>query len=103
MRGFFYVLGIILLLAAGGCAVAELLHMTAGTGYRPVSLGSIWFNIHGNSLVGFQALIEKQVSPAVWGPIQFILEIPAWLILAPLGLVLAIACKPRPRGFSNRL
>lgn len=102
MRAFFYVLGIALLIAAGACAVAELLHMTAGSGYRPVSLGSIWYNLHGNSLVGFQALIEKQVSPAVWGPAQFILELPAWLILAPIGLVLSIACRPRQRGFSSR-
>lgn len=102
MRALFYVLGIILLVTAGACAVAELLHMTAGSGYQPVSLGSIWFNIHANSLVGFQALVEKQISPAVWSPIQFMLEWPAWLVLAPLGLILAIACRRKQRGLNSR-
>lgn len=103
MRSFFYALGMILLVVAGGCGVAELLHLTAGSGYRPVSLGSIWFNLSANSLVGFQALVEKQISPAVWSPIQFLLEVPAWLILAPIGLILTLACKPRQRGFGSRL
>ena len=91
-----------MLLAAGACAIAELMHMTVGSGYQPVSLGSIWYNLHGNSLVGFQALVEKQISPAVWAPLQVALEIPAWLILGPLGLIMLLIFRGRRRGLSSR-
>jgi hypothetical protein len=59
------------------------------------SLGSVWFLIHGNSLVGFQALIENQISPAAWPPIQALLIWPAWLVLIPPGVVLILLCWPR--------
>ena len=94
MRRFGYWLGVGLLVAGGAVAVAEFLTMTQGAP-STLSIGAIWFRIHGNSLVGFQALIEKRISPMVWSPIQALLIWPTWLVLIPPGLILALLCWPR--------
>jgi hypothetical protein len=82
-------LAALLLLLAVVSAVAELV---IAQGQGPISLGWLWFQIHGNSLVGFQALIEKGVSPAAWAPIQRLLIWPAWLVLGVPGLLLGLFC-----------
>ena len=99
MRQFGYGFGILLLVLAAASGFAQLLMIWAAGGYRPVSLGSIWYNIHANSLVGFQALIEKSLGSLVWMPIQFLLALPAFLVLGIPGLILLISCRPRHRGF----
>lgn len=85
-----------LLVAAAITGVAQLLVIAAAGGYRPLSLGSIWFHLHANSLVGFQALVEKTLGSAVWMPIQFLLTQPAVVVLAVPGVVLLLLCR-RPR------
>ena len=96
MRRFGYWLGVGLLVAGGAVAVAEFLTMIQGAP-STLSLGAIWFRIHGNSLVGFQALIEQQLTPLLWPPIQWLLTLPAWLVLVPLGLLLVLLCRDRGR------
>ena len=54
--------------------------------------------LHANSLVGFQALIEKGPLPWLWPPIQYVLTLPTWLLLVPPGLLLVVACRPRARA-----
>ncbi len=100
MRTFGYGLGILLLILAAAAAVAQLLMIWAAGGYRPVSLGTIWYNLDANSLVGFQSLIEKSLSPLLWPPVQFLLSVPAAIVLAIPGLLLFLACRPRHRGFA---
>jgi hypothetical protein len=97
MRKFGYWLGVVLLVAAAAAAVAEFFTMLQGAS-STLSIGAIWFRIQANSLVGFQALIEKGVSPAVWLPIQWLLTLPTWLVLAPPGLLLVLLCRNRTRG-----
>lgn len=99
MRRFGRALGFVLLVAAAATGFAQLLMIWAAGAYRPVSLGSIWFNLHANSLVGFQALIEKNLGSLAWAPIQFLLTQPAFLVLLVPGLVLVFGCRPRQRGF----
>lgn len=82
-------LGVVLLACGALAGLYELVTQAAQ------SLGSIWFRIHGNSLVGFQALIEKRISPTAWPPIQALLTWPAWLVLITPGLILALLCWPR--------
>jgi hypothetical protein len=85
------VVGFTLLLLAAAAALAEAI--MAAEGMRGgLSLGWLWFQIHGNSLVGFQALIEKSVSPAAWPPIQSLLIWPAWLVVGIPGILLALCC-----------
>ena len=89
MRQFGFWLGVFLLACAILAGLYELATQTAQ------SLGSVWFLIHGNSLVGFQALIENRISFAAWPPIQALLIWPAWLVLIPPGLALILLCWPR--------
>jgi hypothetical protein len=84
------ILGAILLLLAAASALAEVVVAEGARG--AVSLGWLWFQIHGNSLVGFQALIEKGVSPAAWPPIQSLLTWPLWLVLCIPGVLLGLCC-----------
>jgi hypothetical protein len=88
-------LGFVLLLLAAAGALAEIVMLTRGA-HGVVSLGWLWFQIHANSLVGFQALIEKGLSPAVWPPIQSVLIWPLWLVLGIPGVLLGLFCL-RPR------
>jgi len=97
MRKFGYWLGVALLIAGAAAAVAELLTMLQGAP-ATLSPGAIWFRIHANSLVGFQALIEKGVSPLIWPPIQWLLTLPTWLVLVPPGLLLIVLCRGSGRG-----
>ena len=100
MRRFGRALGSVLLLLAAATGVAQLLMIWAAGRYRPVSLGSIWFNLHAKSLIGFQALVENNLGPPAWMPIQFLLTQPAFLLLLLPGLLLVLSCRPRQRGFA---
>jgi hypothetical protein len=97
MRTFCAWFGVGLLILGGAAALAELLSMVQGAP-ATLSLGAIWFKIHANSLVGFQALIEKGPLPWLWPPIQYLLTVPTWLLLVPPGLVLVFACRIRYRA-----
>ena len=97
MRRFCYWCGVGLLIAGAAVAVAELLTLVQGAP-ATLSPGAIWFRLHGNSLVGFQALVEKGPLPWLWPPIQYLLTLPSWLILVPPGLVLMLGCRARARA-----
>lgn len=86
----------VLLLTALGLFAYEIVGALSGGGYELVAGGRLWASIHANSLVGFQALIEKNVSPWLWGEIILpILLGPAWAIAVVPGLVLTILCRRR--------
>ncbi len=92
MRSFGYWLGVALLIAGAAAALADLVTVVRGapTTFSP---GAIWFRVNANSLVGFQALIEKGPLARLWPPIQEVLTLPTWLLLVPPGLVLVFACR----------
>ena len=96
MRRIGYWLGVGLLIAGAAAGLGELFTQIWGDG-STLSLGSIWFSVHGNSLVGFQALVEKGLSPPLWTPLQFLLTLSAWWLLIPPGLVLALMCREPSR------
>jgi hypothetical protein len=91
MRRIGCAVGVVLLLLAAASALAEIV-MAARGGPATISLGWLWFQVHGNSLVGFQALVEKGVSPAAWAPIQSLLTWRLWLVLGIPGVVLGLFC-----------
>jgi hypothetical protein len=97
MRSFGYWLGVALLIAGAAAALADLVTVVRGapTTFSP---GAIWFHINANSLVGFQALIEKGPLPWLWPPIQELLTLPTWLILVPPGLLLVFICRAGSRA-----
>lgn len=88
----------LLLLAALGLFAYEIVGAISGGGYDLVAGGKLWAEIHANSLIGFQALIEKNISPWLWGEIVLpILLGPAWATAAVPGLLLALVCRKRRR------
>lgn len=88
MRVFGFVLGILALLIALAFGIAEV------TLSGPQGLGTLWFALDANSLVGFQAIVEKQISPALWPPVQWFLTVPGWLLFLVPAVVLVFACRP---------
>ena len=101
MRQLGYLIGLAILIVAGATLVAQLFALWASGSYRPISIGSMWFSLDGNSLVGFQGLIERNLGAVVWAPIQFVLTMPAWISLAVPGALLAFFCRPRQRGLGG--
>ena len=97
MRNVGYWLGVGLLIAGAAVALAELFTVIQGAP-ATLSPGAIWFRINANSLVGFQALIEKGPLPGLWPPIQYVLTLPAWSLLIPPGLLLVALCRTRARA-----
>lgn len=97
MRQIGFAIGIILLVLAASTAVAQLLSLWATGAYEPVSLGSIWYALHANSLVGFQGVVERSLGALAWTPLRWLLTLPAWITLTVPGLLLAFLCRPRQR------
>lgn len=97
MRTFGYWLGVGLLIAGAAAGLAELLTYLQGAP-STLSPGAIWFRLHANSLVGFQALIEKGPLPWLWPPIQYVLTLPTWSLLVPPGMLLVVLCRARARA-----
>jgi hypothetical protein len=91
MKKFGCGLGFVLLLLAGASALAEIVMQARGEPGM-VSLGWLWYQIHGNSLVGFQASIEKNVGPAAWQPIQYLLTLQGWVVVGIPGVILGLSC-----------
>lgn len=74
-----------------------LLAVAAVLAVRDVSepLGNLWASIDSNSLVGLGSLIENHVDPDLWVDVVLpVLEWPAWLLPAVLGLILVLATRP---------
>ena len=90
-------LGAVLLLIALAVFGHEVYNAVTAGGYRLISGGELWFMFDGNSLVGFQALIEKNIAPWLWSDIVLpVLRGPAWAIpLVPAALLLVLAGRRR--------
>lgn len=91
MRTAGLVIGVLFLVIAAGFGIAEL--VSDGT----QSLGTLWFRLNPNSLVGFQAVVEKQLTPALWPPLQWLLLQPGWLVFLIPAVLLIASCRPRWR------
>ena len=101
------VIGLALLLAAVVAAGVEFVALVGSGEYQMLSFGDHWSRLHPNSLVGLQALIEKNLSETAF--FDFVvpaLALPLWPTLGVPGLILfLIAVRPRRRKsvFGRRL
>lgn len=85
MRRVLLALGVLLLIAA-----AVLLVRAPGE-----ALGPFWASIDSNSLVGFGALVEKEIDPDLWVDVFLpVLEWPTWVLPGALGLILVLLARP---------
>ncbi len=92
-------LGLVLLLLGAAAAVAEVLTLVASGGTARVSLGTLWFAIAANSLVGTQAAIERTFGELGGSTFVTLLALPAWLVLGAPGLALWLLGRRERRGF----
>ncbi len=68
---------------------SDLVRALAEGGYRAEALGALWFRLDVTSLNLVQAVIQRYIWPALWDPgIATVLQWPAWLVFAGLGIVL---------------
>ena len=91
------VLGLVFFAALGH----EIYKFASAGGYRLISAGELWARSDANSLVGFQALVEKGAAPWLWSDIVLpVLLGPAWaipLVLAALAALLLVLLGRRRR------
>jgi anti-sigma factor RsiW len=99
MQRLAFWLGTGLLLAGAAAAVAEVLTLVASGGASRVSLGGVWYALSANSLVGFQAAVERHLGELAGNVLVALLALPAWLVLGLLGLALRLLGRGGRRGF----
>jgi hypothetical protein len=97
-------LGWLLLLFALGLGAHDAFRaFNSSRDWRFLSGGEFWFSLNPNTLVGFQALIEKHIAPDLWRLIVLpILTQPAWAVPLVPGLALAVLCRRRRRTRPRR-
>ena len=92
-----------LLIAAALALLAREAYLWLATGqWSIVSADQLWFDLHQNSLLSFQATIERNLSVGFWNFIKMVLSGPAWLVLGIPGLLLALVRRRRRRADSKR-
>ncbi len=55
--------------------------------FKTAPLGQRWFELHKNSLLLIQPAIERHIAVWLWPPFQWVLQQPAWLVPAVLGVL----------------
>ena len=64
--------------------------------FTSLSIGGLWAMIDANSLVGLQALIEKDVDPDLWLDVGLpVLGCPLWIVTAAVSAVLLLVRRRR--------
>lgn len=92
-----------LLIAAALALLAREAYLWVVTGEWNVTTAyELWFNLHQNSLLWFQAAIERNLSVGFWNFIEMVLNGPGWLVLGIPGLLLALVRRGRRRTDSKR-
>ncbi len=70
--------------------------------FSSTTVGSLWAMIHANSLVGFQALIEKNVDPDLWLHVILpALKCPLWIITLVVSVLLLLTGRRREPRYSG--
>ncbi len=92
------ILGWILIVAAVVALVVEIFGSIVAGSYQFLVLAQVWAWISTNSLVGFQALVEKSIDPWLWSSVILpVLITPAWIVLGIVGGLLAFLFRRRRR------
>jgi hypothetical protein len=97
IRGFFRLIGLLLLVGGFLLAVYDGARSIADQTIRLTRLGEFWNDINQASQAAAQKTIEG-ILPWLWNtPIKFLLEQPTWAVLLPLGIFLMFVFRPRAR------
>lgn len=103
IRGFFRLIGLLLLAGAFVFAVYDGARSIADQAIRFTRLGDFWNDVHQASQHSFHAMVEG-ISPWLWAEVvKVVLNQPVWAVMGLLGLVLLIVFRrPKPLiGYSR--
>ena len=79
--------GLFLLLALAALAFEMVTLVQSGT-WEIRALGSLWFDIHKNSLGAAQVIVQRYVWAPIWDPVVItLLRWPGWLAFGVPGIV----------------
>ena len=94
IRGFFRLIGLILMVLAFLSLVYDGARTIADQTLRLTRLGELWNDINQASQQSFQHAVEG-LSPFLWNSVvKAILSQPAWAVLGVLGIVLLLLFRP---------
>ena len=97
MRIVGQVLGWVLILAAVAVIGADVQAALDSGQFMPRPAGQLWFQLDVGSLNLLQALVQRYLHPSIWDPgIVSVLLLPAFVVLAVPGVLLALLCRPGP-------
>ncbi|MBM3486020.1 MAG: hypothetical protein FJX67_05225 [Alphaproteobacteria bacterium] len=87
-----------LLLLAATAFVAEIAAAVMSGMYRAFAAGEVWYALDQNSLNVAQAVIQRNVHPAIWDTLaDTVLLASAWAVLGTVGLAVVAASLLRTR------
>ena len=95
IRGFFRLLGLLLLAGAFVFMVYDGARWVADQSLRFTQFGQFWNDIHQSSQQAFRAWVEG-IAPWLWtSVIKVILDQPVFAVLGVLGIALMLVFRPR--------
>ena len=97
IRGFFRVLGVLLLAGGFIFLVYDGARSIADQTVRITRLGEFWNDVNQTSQQSFHVAVEK-LSPWVWSNIgKAVLNQPTWAVLGVIGILLMLLFRPKRR------
>jgi hypothetical protein len=95
IRGFFRLVGLLLLAGGFIFLVYDGARSIADQALRLTRLNEFWNDIHQASQQAFQTMVEN-ASPLLWNSVvKVILNQPAWAVMGVLGILLMLLFRPR--------
>jgi hypothetical protein len=94
IRGFFRIIGLLLLAAAFVFLVYDGARSIADQTLRLTRLGEFWNDVHQASQLAFRTRIEESV-PVLTNGMRLLLDQPVWAIMGALGILLLLLFQPR--------
>lgn len=95
IRGFFRLIGLLLLAAGFIFLVYDGARSIADQMLRLTRLGEFWNDIHQSSQAAFRAMVEG-VAPWLWTSVaKYILNQPAFAVMGVVGILLMLLFRPR--------
>ena len=95
------ILGWLLLAVVFMVAGAEAVDSLRAGEWQPMALGQLWYDLDRGSINLMQAVVQRNLHPAIWDPgVIAVLQWPAWLVAAIPALILLLLSRRRRRSFS---
>ena len=94
IRGFFRLIGLLLLAAGFVFLVYDGARSIADKALRLTKLGEFWNDINQASQRSFLSMIDAD-APWLRAGVKLLLDQPAWAVMGIVGILLMLLCRPR--------